>query len=466
MAAVLLNAFVFAACEDDQNEETYAGLSIKSYMPTTVMEGTEITIAGSALDEVTALSFPGDIEVKNFELVTTNMIRVVAPAGIAAEGGPLKLVAGDRIVESHVAMKLAKPVVKSLDPGDEVQAGGELSFKGEDLECIKQALFPTEDGGNISIESMDFLRKSSDNIKVIVPEEVKSGICSFTLIAANGAVLNTPEVNVLVAPKDPLGTVVGSICNASSGRYITRNDLPTPMIMNRTGGNNQKFKFMPIPDMAFTYYIWSFETGEYLAVGEENNWRMAWVADPTAIPNPDNARFQIVPVDDNSEYVKIRVLGSKCLGTDSDDDNSEVYSDKSGEEPRYQWRIDILSGSFDEGWNQVWEGESEYDEWGWLDQFVPVSGFVGLKVGQSIRMYFTPVEGQEPQIDLRDGNDRPPYSDERYNWKSMKDFDTYELGYIDIPVDEDLYDRIFNAGEGGFHFRGYWYVLTKVELVN
>lgn len=466
---ILLGILAFFSCQKNVYEEEIQGLSIKSYMPTTVIEGLQMTISGSAFDEVKEIVFPDNISVNNFELVTKNMIRVVVPKGVAKEGGVLKLVTANSSVESKVKMRIAAPKVKSLDPGDEVEVGGELSFVGEDLECITNVLIPAEDGTKINIEAMNFLRKSSDNIKIIVPQGIMSGINSFSLVAANGQNLSTPEVNVRVAPKDPAGTVVCNITQVASGYYITRNtSLTTPMIMKPTGGNNQKFKFMPIPNKAYTYYLWNFETGEYLTVGEENDWRMGWVADPTSVSNPEKAQFQVVPVEgDPNNNVFIRVLGSKYFGTDSTDDNSEIYSDKNNDisNERNLWRIEIISGTFDEGWNIVWEGESTYnvDDGGWMDQFVDKSAFIGLKVGQIMRMHFRPVEGYTPQIDLRDGNDQ---GFDGYNWVGFEAFDTYPLGYIDIPVTEYLYDRVFNAGDGGFHFRGFWYILTKVELVN
>ena len=89
--AMLLIAIstAFTACvEDDDNTESNLGLTIKVFSPTVVVPGQPMTINGSGFNDVTEIVFPGDLVVKEFEIITDEMIRVAAPAGLT-EGGTI-----------------------------------------------------------------------------------------------------------------------------------------------------------------------------------------------------------------------------------------------------------------------------------------------------------------------------------------------------------------------------------------
>ena len=122
MVTILLTS-TFAACDDDANQEVSSDVTIKSYMPTSVMATCEMIITGTNLDQVTSVVFPGDIQVNSFDVVTSNQIKVIIPAGVAQEGGTLKVVTENQSVESDLTMKLAAPKITTTDPGDEVKEG-------------------------------------------------------------------------------------------------------------------------------------------------------------------------------------------------------------------------------------------------------------------------------------------------------------------------------------------------------
>lgn len=185
VSVVYLSCFV--SCQDNSSEDAITKLTIKAFSPTVVMEGGEMVIVGNRLEQVNSIVFPGNIEVANFELVTSNQIKLSIPAGISAEGGFLKLVSNEGSVESIVAMRVARPEIKSLLPGDEIGVGQELNIKGVDLEYTKQVVFKAEtDDAAVTIEVMDFLRKASESIRVMVPDDVKRGENTISLIAING----------------------------------------------------------------------------------------------------------------------------------------------------------------------------------------------------------------------------------------------------------------------------------------
>ena len=117
----IIHMFFFTACEDETEQDQAAGLALKAYSPTVVMAGGEMVITGSGLNQVNSILFPGNIEVTDFEVVTSNQIKLIIPSGIDEEGGFLKIASEDKTIESSVAMRLAKPELNSMDPGDEVK---------------------------------------------------------------------------------------------------------------------------------------------------------------------------------------------------------------------------------------------------------------------------------------------------------------------------------------------------------
>lgn len=454
LGAILSN--IACGCSDDLQESVPQGIQIKAFMPAAVMENTEMVITGNNLNEVTAVIFPDEIEVKSFELVNSNMIKVIVPAGVSA--GKLRLLSPEGITESIDNMRVASPQITSMEPGDEVREREVLTFKGEDLECISKIVFPGAEGADIVVDAMSFMRKSSGHLKVRVPVGIMGGTTSIRLIAANGNELRSGEINLLAAAKDPDGSVKCYIQHIGSERYLTRNTAEDyPRVMSYTGSREQEFSFLPVDEMPGNYYIKNSATGEYLVIGDENDWRMIWVFDPTTISIPERGMYQVVAIN-GTDNIQIKNVGSGMLGTDSNDENSEVYGNKWGEtEPRFLWKLEILSGSFDipdSGSSELWSGELEFGDWNILD--LEASLFANLNVGDKIRMHFTPEAGQYAQMDLRDRNDGPFPG---FEWLGLGEAE----GYVDLPVTEDAHTRITS---GGLLIRGSHYTITKVEIIS
>lgn len=471
---ILVQVLALGACTPEIAEEAAEGFVIKSFMPTTVMAGCEMVITGNGFKDVVSVVFPEGIEVTDFEVVTDNQIKVIVPSGIIQEGGKLSLISSDKTIESKISMRPAKPVVKSLDPGDEIKPGKVLTIKGEDLEFIKEVIFPgKEEGETISIQTMDFLRKSPDNVKVNVPEGIFKGVAAITLIAADGKSIKTPEITMTSGPSVEDNYIFCTIMSAAVERYITRNpSASTPIIQDKTGGKDQEFVFIPVDGEYGTYYLKNVGSGEYLSIGAEYEWRMGWYADPSEAPKPENAKFQVFPLENTDGYYRIHVLGSIDLGLDSTADWSEVYSNKSDKSnPYYQWVINKTSGPDFADPNStppveivpstLWEGAAEPnpDDSGWVSLYLSAEELSGISVGSILRMYFTPTEGQWQQLDYRDGNDGAVAG---YEWAGMDGFTTFADGYIDLEVTQELYDRISATG---ISFRGFWFTITKIEHI-
>lgn len=443
------------SCTDEPAEEIPHGVQIKAFSPVAVMQNTPMIITGANLDQVTEIIFPGEISVSDFEAVGSNMIRVSVPAGVSE--GTLRLKSADGTAESALVMHPAKPGITSMEPGDEAHELDVITFKGEDLDCISRIVFPAAEGDDVVVYAMSFMRKSSGHLKVRVPVGVRNGMAAIRLIALDGSELVSTEINLLAGEKTPDGSVTCNIINVSSGRYLTRNPAEDyPRIMNSTGSRDQEFVFLPADGTPGSYYLKNSATGEYLIIGDDNDWRMIWVADPTTISSPEKGMYQVMEIE-GSANIQIKNVSSGMLGTDSDDENSEVYGNKWGEtEPRYLWKLDIISGSFDVPGPAptLWEGSLEYGDWNVLE--LEATLFANLLVGDKIRMHFIPEEGQYAQMDLRDSNDR---SFPDFEWLGLGE----TAGYVELPVTEDAHSRIT---AGGLLIRGSHYTVTKVEIIS
>ncbi|MDE6497740.1 MAG: hypothetical protein K2L21_03665 [Muribaculaceae bacterium] len=446
---------LMCGCSDDTQESLAQGLQIKSFMPSAVMENSEMVIAGSNLHEVSAIVFPGGVEVRDFEVVTSNMIKVKVPAGISA--GKLRLVAGDDVVESIQEMRLAAPVINFMEPGDEARERDVITFKGEDLDCIGSIIFPGAEGEDIVVDAMTFLRKSSGHLKVRVPVGILGGMTPIRLIAFDGNELRSQEINLVAVAKDPDGSVVCRIQHVGSERYLTRNSAEEyPRVMSYTGSKDQEFSFLPVDEMPGCYYLKNSATGEYLVIGDENDWRMFWVKDPTTITYPDRGMYEVVEVGGGN--VQIKNVGSGNLGTDSNDENSEVYGNKYGDtEPRFLWRLDIISGDFvmpEPSSIVVWEGVQDFGEW--FDFYLEPEEFAALTVGSVIQITIEASDAGWSNFDLQD-----------YDWADFDGFawkhpqDEWPDGIVKMKVTEDVFNRITS---GGLRIRGAFFTLFKVEI--
>lgn len=453
--AIILSGLM-CGCSDDTQESLSQGLQIKSFMPSAVMANTEMVISGNNLHEVSTIIFPGNIEVHDFEVVTSNMIKVKVPAGVAA--GKLRLAGAGSEVESLQEMRLATPVINFMEPGDEARERDVITFKGEDLDCIGSIIFPGADGEDIVVDAMTFMRKSSGHLKVRVPMGILGGMSAIRLIAFDGSELRSQEINLVAAAKDPDGSVVCRIQHVGSERYLTRNSAEEyPRVMAYTGSKDQEFSFLPVDEMPGCYYIKNSATGEYLVIGDENDWRMFWVTDPTTITYPDRGMYQVVEMAGGN--VQIKNVGSGNLGTDSNDENSEVYGNKYGEtEPRFLWRLDIISGEFGLPETStditLWEGEQDFGEW--YDFYLEPEEFTALTVGSVIKITIEASDEGWSNFDLQDVD----WVDfDGFAWKHPQD--EWPDGIVKMNVTDDVHARIT---AGGLRIRGAYFTLLKVEI--
>lgn len=202
LSVVLVGAL--SSCARISEDETAdLGLGIKVFFPTKVVAGQPMTINGSGFSDVTEIEFPGGVKVTGFELVSNEMIRVLAPAGISAGGGALivRNRAGET-AESRVPLTLGKTVISgfSKQDGEQVGGGEQITIFGQDLEFISSVELQDTDGNPLVLQDEDFYRKGTSSVIITVP---KKGVFEGTFVGylrtIDGLVFPLPELNYVPA---------------------------------------------------------------------------------------------------------------------------------------------------------------------------------------------------------------------------------------------------------------------------
>ena len=196
LSVVLMGAFT--ACVQKEGEYSAdLGLGIKVYFPTKVVAGQPMTINGSGFSGVREIVFPDGVSVTSFELVSDEMIRVNAPAGIASQGGSLIVRSADDEAVAKVPLTLGKTVVSgfSKQEGESIQGGEQITIYGEDLEFINGVELLDADGNAYVLSHGDFYRKGTNMVVITIPKKkIFTGKFVGKLLTFDGRELPMPEL--------------------------------------------------------------------------------------------------------------------------------------------------------------------------------------------------------------------------------------------------------------------------------
>lgn len=195
LTVVLAAALTGCTVEEDL-ETADVGLHIKVFFPTKVVAGQPMTINGSGFSEATEIVFPEGVSVTDFEIVSNDMIRVNAPAGISAEGGYITVRTAEGDAVSPLPLSLGNTVVSgySVSEGEVVSGGSQITIYGTDLEFITRIEMLDEDGNPAFIEDEVFNRKGTGSIIFTVPKKVFDGTFTAKVYTVDGKTFDMPEL--------------------------------------------------------------------------------------------------------------------------------------------------------------------------------------------------------------------------------------------------------------------------------
>ena len=201
-------AGVLTGCNPQLDNDTAdLGLGIKVFFPTKVVAGQPMTVNGSGFMDAREIVFPDGVVVTSFEIVSDEMIRVTAPAGISSSGGNLIVRTADDEAVSSQELTLGRTSVSgfSKQDGEDIQGGEQLTIFGKDLEFIKSVELPDPDGNPFILEDVSFYRKGTSSVIITLPKQVFEGTYKGNLYTYDGQVIPLPELNYTPAPDDSGG---------------------------------------------------------------------------------------------------------------------------------------------------------------------------------------------------------------------------------------------------------------------
>lgn len=194
---VSLIASVTSCNIEEVVEPSDIGLGLKVFFPTKVVTGQPMTINGSGFLDATEVVFPQNVVVTDFEIVSNDMIRITAPAGIAAEGGKIIVRTKDNEVESRLPLTIGSTSVSgfSKQDGESISGGEQLTIYGEDLEFISAVELLDADGNPQVIEDEGFYRKGTSSVVIIIPKtNIFDGTFVGKVYTFDGRTFDMPEL--------------------------------------------------------------------------------------------------------------------------------------------------------------------------------------------------------------------------------------------------------------------------------
>ncbi len=195
--AALAGLFFLGACVEEDIDTTQ-NLSVASFYPTIVMDGTEVQITGTLLDQVTEVIFPGDVSSTSVILVDKQLLKVTVPSGVSKEEGPIILKSASEEAYSRQTIRSASPKFASYIYSDNEGAatGGVLTISGSDL-LLASSIKMFNDSKEVDVPAVAMVRKSNDAVKFTIPADapIGNGI-NVTLGFENGFTIDLPAIDV------------------------------------------------------------------------------------------------------------------------------------------------------------------------------------------------------------------------------------------------------------------------------
>ena len=193
----LLFGIAVTSCDDSNMEDANDVLAVKSVLPTKVIEGQIVTIAGTGLENATSVVFPGNVSVSDITKVGNGYITVKTPAGVSADGGKVTVETKDESSESAMTLTVGKPEPLRVAPLDkEIKINECVEVYGNDLEFITKAYFPGEDGNDIVVDASVFKRKATGSLYIYSPMGIKAGTARIVIEDCSGKKYTLPEVTL------------------------------------------------------------------------------------------------------------------------------------------------------------------------------------------------------------------------------------------------------------------------------
>lgn len=432
LPVVLLGALT-SCIRESGDEAAELGLGVKVFFPTKVVAGTPMTINGSGLSDVTEVVFPGSVSVTDFEIVGDGMLRLKAPAGIAAEGGPLTVrTAADEAVSSE-PLTVGNPVVTgySKQAGEEVELGELFSIYGQDLEFLSSVELLDADGNTFVIPESLFYRKGTSTVTIKVPMNTLEGTFPGKVKSVNGKTFDIPELTY----KAPAGgghweqkeIVLFEGESVFDGWSATLVIEPAKLADVAEGG------------VIRVYY--KDKGSDYNPIFKHVSDWSDWTEFQSAINTKPDGYFESTVTAEVIEELKSDGLRFQGLGFTITQVilSQNMWIDEGGEEPQKE--------------ETIWDTETVFDSWS-ATIVIDAAKFAKAKDGNTIRV-FVKDKGSDYNAIFKHVSD---WSD----WAELQDLKKDTDEYFESTVTEAVLDELKTAG---LRFQGLGFTITEVHLI-
>ena len=459
----------------DINENGDQGLGIKVFFPTKVVAGQPMTINGSGFTEAVEVVFPDGVTVTDFEIVSGEMIRVTAPAGIAAEGGKLKVRTANEEAESRLDLTLGHTVVSgySKQPGETAQGGELITIYGTDLEFINEVELLDADGNPNVLEGKDLYRKGTSSVIISVPRKnIFTGTFAGKVRTFDGQEFTMPELAYEPAQDGGHWETVKTIL------WENEDGTPVPswggkfrFALDGNDGNNECIATFPADVWAL---IKEGTVRVAVDVNESSNIRITTGWWTGAYGGTDhNCTDFIQEEEDGTKYIELNIKEDGNLYDNIDQQHLLFTGDA-------YTVLEIYVNEWVEGGGAakevvLWEGEAVADDWGNQPSLLSDAGVelqeAGAKVGQEVRFYVTATDA-EWHLKIIEGH----WGDTYVSLCSVGcdtnggEFTEYDLeangGYIPLELTQEILDAAFTQQWWGGTFLGNGdnTIITKITL--
>lgn len=456
LLAVVLIGATFTACSEDDKDSANVGLGIKTFFPTKVVTNQPMTINGSGFADVTKIEFPGDIEVTNFEIVSNEMIRVNAPAGISAEGGKIKVETSGDEAESSQSLTIGHTSVTgfSKQPGDEANGGDLIEVYGSDLEFINKIELLDADGETQFVDHKDFYRKGTSQIMFRVPlKNIFEGTFVGYLHTYDGQKIAMPELAYKPASDGGHWESVKTIIWENDGSHGNLNwggDYRFAPESNSTGE-----EIYTVPQDVWdkmksgSFYLLIQPNADWYNVRVTNGW---WQEDWN-VGDIGKGNERLIDNGDGTFYLEINFTeDAKFLGAV---DQKHLLFTGEGYTPLQLYFLEDVwvggDGHMEIQESTIWDTETVFADWSATILIGPEK-FADVKDGAVVRVY------------IKDkGSDYNPIF-KHENWSDWTEFQSIKTdgdGYFESTVTADV---IAELQEKGLRFQGLGFTITKVTL--
>ena len=432
LSVVLVGALT--ACNPQGTfDEDDATLSIKTFFPAKVVANTPMTVNGNGLDEVREVVFPGGVSVTNIEHVGDGMIRLNAPSGIAAEGGPLTVrTAGEEAV-SRFPLTVGNPVVTgySKQEGETVEFGELFYIYGQDLEFISSVELLDAEGNPVVIPESLFYRKGTSSVVVKIPQNTFEGTFPGKVNAINGKTFDIPEMSYAPSAggghweqKEFVLYEGETLFDSWSSTLVIEPAMFAEAIEGgviRVYYSDRTDDYLPLFKHVASWGDWDEFQG--IKVEQTGYFESTITAEVLDELKSDGLRFQ------GLGFTITKVILSQ-----------NMWIDDGGEEPQKE--------------EVIWDTETVFDSWS-ATIVIDAAKFAKAKDGNTIRVFIKDKGG--------DYNPLFKHVDSWGDWTEFQDIINRDPDdYFESTVTEAVLDELKSSG---LRFQGVGFTITEVHLI-